>query len=452
MISLSNREIAWFVWLGIGLACLLTQKRMREPLLHLTRVFFSRPILLSIVAMLSYVALCALLLSALHLWQWDDLKTTLLWCATFAFVTMMDVSRISEDDTFYRKAVRDTISATALVLFLAEFKQFPLVAELLIVPGMVALGLCLATVQTRAEAKDARWLVQGIASVVGFVFLIYGVSAIWREPEAFFAWATMREFVVPVMLSLLFLPFIYALSVFITYESIFMRLAFVLPDESLRRYAKARSMFAFAGDLDSLRRWGRDIGIDRPDSREDMDRSIREVLEAKQREQSPPDVPAELGWSPYSAMAFLEAEGFKTDDYHKSYDGLWHASSVREIDADILPSTVSYTIKGTKLAATRLKLGLKVFITVRENAEEKNAARQEFARLATSLVRVAVPDSEQISEAIIAGTCQLDAGKGVQVRVSREDWKNANISGYELILTITHPCYEAALSDFAVSE
>lgn len=359
---------------------------------------------------------------------------------------MMDINRISEDDTFYGKSIRDTLSATTLVLFLTGLKSFSLPVELFIVPGLVFLGLCVAIVQTRTEAKDARWLVEGLAAITVFVLLGYGVSEIWRNPS----WAALREFLIPVILSLLFLPFLYALSVYTTYERIFVRLAFVLPDETLRRYAKAKSMFAFAGDLDSLRRWGRNIGTDRPESREDMDRSIREVLEAKQRERSPADVPAELGWSPYSAKVFLEAEGLKTDDYHKFYDGLWRASSVpRAIDDTILPSKVDYTVEGGKLAATRLKLRLQVLITAQENAAQKDTARLEFARLAAILACAAAPDIApgRISEAIMAGKGQVDAGQSVNIRVSRKDWKNANLSGYELVISMAHPCHEMPRND-----
>jgi len=70
----------------------------------------------------------------------------------------------------------------------------------------------------------------------------------------------------------------------------------VLLSVSARRYAKVKSMFVFAGDLDGLRRWGRNIGMSQPSSRGEGDQSIRDVLEAKQRESAPADLPREQGW------------------------------------------------------------------------------------------------------------------------------------------------------------
>lgn len=445
MLSLTNREIAWLVWLGIVLATLLVQKSMRGLLWNLMQAFCARPILLSVGAMLAYVGVCVLLLSALQLWQWDNLKTTLLWCVTFAFVTMVDVNRLSEDSTFYGRTVRDAVSVTALVLLVVEFKSFPLLAEFFIVPGMVFLGLCVAIVQTREEAKDARRLVEGMASIVGLALVIYGLTAIWRQPGEFFSWVTVREFLVPVALSLLFLPFMYALSAYAAYERIFLRLAFVLPDEPLRRYAKTKSIFAFAGNTDSMRRWGRNIGIEHPTSREDVDRSIHEVLEAKRREQSPPDIPAALGWSPYSAEAFLAADGLSTDDYHKSFDDLWCAmSKVREIDDELFPNTASYAVEGNKDAATRLKLTLDIFNTMQEPS-----ARELFVQMAKRLIRTALPgyEPEELLKAAQSAKCFYARVACADIRLSREDWKNGRLSGYKLLLSVTHQADRTARLD-----
>ena len=441
MISLNNRETAWLVWLGGVFLAVLAGQATRNALWQLVKVFCSRWILGSVALMLGYIGVCVIILAALHIWQWDNLKTTLIWCATFAFVTMMDVNRISEDDGFYRKTIRDTLSGTALVLFVAEFESFSLLAELIILPGLVFLGACVALVQIREELKSVKGLVEGIAAIAFLWLLIASVTAIWQDPNEFFSWATLREYLVPVLLSLLFLPFMYLLSTYFVFERITQRLSFVLPDANLRRYGHAKAVFAFWGDLDAARRWSRDVGIERSESREDVDRSIREVLEAKRREKSRPDVPITEGWSPYEAKAFLESEGLKTDDYHKSYDDMWHASSMPlEVDKTILPSTIDYVVEGNRTTATRLKLKLRVVTTAQEDEADKEPARKEFARIIGLLMPAAAPDisSEPIIDAMMAGAERVISGQYAEVRVSREDWKNRNVQSYELLVSVVH--------------
>lgn len=452
MISLNNREIAWLVWLGIGLMWVLAKEQPRQALWQVARAFCSYWILSSVALMLAYIAVCVVILAGLHIWQWDNLKTTLVWCVTFAFVTMMDVNRISEDDSFYRQTVRDTLSATALVLFVAEFEPFSLVAELMILPAMAFVALCVTVVRIRSDLNDVKWLVEGVASIAVLGLLIASVVTIWQEPQEFLSWNTFREFLVPTLLSFLFLPLIYLLSTYVVFERTFRRLSILWPDENLRQYGYSKAVFAFWGDLDAARRWSRDVSSVRPENREGVDQSIREVLEAKRREKSPPHVTPDAGWSPYQAKAFLECKGLKTGDYHKSYDGRWAASSrPLEIDDALLPSTVDYAVEGNKLVATRLKLKLKTFLTKQDAVGREVAGLNAFARFAERLVRAAVPDIawDPINAAIVAGGDHSVGGVTADVRVSRSDRENENLRIFELVLYVVHHGHRDGQHDFS---
>lgn len=449
MMSLNNREIAWLVWLGIFFGWILTQKQVREALWHVVKAFCAPVILRVVASMLLYVGVCVLLLASLHIWQWDNLKTTILWSMTFALVTMLDVNRVSENDTFYGQTVRDTVSATALLLFVSELESFSLIAELIFVPSMVCLGLLLAVAQTQPEAKSAKSLVEGVASLVGFGLLLSGAIAIWNRPDEFLTISTLREFAVPTMLSVMFLPLMYILSVYMVAERLFVRLAFVLPDKSLRSYAKAKALFAFAGNLESLRRWGRNIGRAQPVTRADIDRSICEVLEARWREGAPPVVPTELGWSPYRAAMFLNSEGLRTNDYHRSYDGLWLASSpLKELDDELFSNNVSYYVEGDDTVATRLKLALNI-----NNTSKEGDARDAFSRMAQVLVGAALSDfaTEKLAKATKAGRVCVLRAVNANIRLTRDEWKNGKLKGYKLLLSIVHDKDASAIADTALS-
>jgi len=446
MISFNNRETAWLAWLGVFLVSVLMQREVRDALWACVKAFCAPQILRMVALMLMYVGICVVLLAALHIWRWDNLKTTLLWTVTFALVTMLDANSVSEDDTFYRQTIRDTVNATALVLFVAEVKSFSLLVELvLVVPGMVLLGLCLAIVQTRPEVKSARGMVESIAAIVILGLVIAGLIEIWRSPQEIWTWSTLRELCVPILLSLLFLPFIYLLSTYMVLERIFLPLPFTWPDEGIRRYARAKVVFAFAGDLEAMRRWGRNVRGSRPASEQDVDLSIREVLEARQREKSPPDVPPDEGWSPYSAKGFLEAEGLRTDDYHKAYNGLWAASSkMKVLDEELFPNSVSYRVEGSESAATRLRLALNV-----NNRARDSDAREIFTRMAVAICDRVLAGcvTEKLAKAARAGKVLSMAAANADVRIARDDWKNGKLSGYTLSLSITHHAESGARND-----
>lgn len=444
MNSLNNREIAWLAWLSVVLIWILTQRQIREALWECVKAFCAPQILRIVALMLAYVGVCIVVLAAFHIWQWDNLKTTLLWTLTFALVTMLDVSRISEDDAFYGQTVKDTVGATAVLIFIAELESFPLGAELLFVPALVFLGGLLAVAQTRPEVGHAKAFVESLVSIVGLSLLVYTLVCIWTRPDEFLIWATLREFAVPALLSLMFLPFMYVLSVYMVCDRMAFRLTWSMPDAELRSYAKTKAFFAFAGDLEAMRRWGRNIGLARPATRADVDASIREVLETRGREANPPAISRDLGWSPYYAKAIFETEGLKTNDYHRSYDGLWIASSpLKELDSELFSNNVSYAVEGNEHAATCLKLSLNV-----NNTKFAGEAMESFATMTKALMERAVPDckAEKLVRAARSGRSRTLKASSADIQLTREDWRNGKLSGYKLRLSIIHQMDKTAAS------
>jgi hypothetical protein len=280
-----------------------------------------------------------------------------------------------------------------------------------------------------------------LVSIVGLSLLAYGLVCIWTRPEEFLSWATLREFAVPALLSLMFLPFMYFLSVYMVCDRMEFRLAWSMPDAELRSYAKTKAFFAFAGDLEAMRRWGRNVGATRPATQADVDVTIREVLEARRRESNPPEVSPHRGWSPYQAKAILEPQGLKTDDYHRTHERLWMASSpLKELDSELFSNNVSYAVEGNEHAATRLELSLNV-----NNAKLAGAAMESFATMAKVLIETSLPDckAEKLVKAARSGRSQTLKAPNADIQLTREDWKNGKISGYKLMLVVTHPAYSS---------
>lgn len=446
MNSISNREIAWLAWLSVALIWILMRRQIREALWHCVKAFCAPQILRIVVLMLLYVGVCILLLAAFYIWEWSNLKTTLLWTLTFALVTMLDVSRISEDDAFYGQTVKDTFGATAVLFYIAELESFPLAAEFLLVPSLVLLGGLLAVAQTRPQIGHAKAFVESLVSIVGLSLLLYGLISIWTRPGEFLSWATLREFTVPALLSLMFLPFMYVLSVYMVCDRMAFRLTWSMPDVELRSYAKTKAFFAFFGDLEAMRRWGRNVGATRPTTKSDVDGTIREVLEARRREANPPEVASDLGWSPYQAKAILEPHGLKADDYHRGFDGVWRASSpMKELDNELFSNNVAFGIEGNEHAATWLNLSLNI-----NNETMARSAMQDFSAMIKSLIEAALPGckSDKLVKAALTGrACTLKA-TNADIRLTREDWKNGKLRGSKLMLAVRHSAHlSAAISD-----
>ncbi|HVZ99973.1 MAG TPA: hypothetical protein VG841_06635 [Caulobacterales bacterium] len=78
-IALNTRETAAVIWLTVAAGAVAFGRSTRPALFDLLRAFASPHILtlLSIVA--AYIAACVALLAKVHLWEADNLKTTIIW-------------------------------------------------------------------------------------------------------------------------------------------------------------------------------------------------------------------------------------------------------------------------------------------------------------------------------------------------------------------------------------
>ena len=88
----------------------------------------------------------------------------------------------------------------------------------------------------------------------------------------------MVEFLLPTVLTILFLPFLYCLAAWVSYENVFVRLGFLVKDPELRQFAKRRLLASFGFNFRRLNRWSARLIRDRLRSKEDVLASIRSVI------------------------------------------------------------------------------------------------------------------------------------------------------------------------------
>lgn len=441
--DLSNRELAALIWIVIGLGYIFFKDKdgnLLDALKQLFKLFFAPQIIIALLCATLWIIFCVRGLHYINMWEFTNLKTTILWGFAFAFVTLMDVSRIREDSTYFKKTIRDTINATAIITFIAEAYSFSLFAELLFFPFLFSVTAMHVMSEKKKEHASVHKLMSILLVSIGCIYIGYGIYMAANEFEEFATWNNVREFFIPIILSLLFLPYLYLISVLTSYELIWMNLRFDLKDDSLRRYAMFQAIIRFRLDFEGLWRWKRNIGTYRPESREAILKSISEIKAYQKREKNPSDVSPELGWCPITATNLLLSENLKTSDYHRTYsDEWWAGSPYLDINKESLfSSNIAYYISGDEQAVKRLKLVLNV-----NNNEDSEMAEGRFLQVCEKLLLLSVVDTTP--EFLLHHNDNVDLViNGKRIRLYKEPYRNTSRGGYSLTLTIDHnPTYQA---------
>lgn len=431
--ALDNREIALLIWLALGIGCALSVTWGKPTLSNLVRAFFQKPILVVLGLTLTYIAASVWLVSRLGWWQWSNLKTTVIWTIGFAFVAIFNFQKIETWKTYFRRTLREAISVTAIVAFIAATYTFSLPVELILSGVLIFLAMISAVSERDKRFNAVHTIASVVLVILGLLMLgesVYHIATGFRE---FVTPHTAREFFTPILLTVLLLPYLYAIRAYSVCENVLVVLKHQTHGQELTRYAAFKLIWKLRLDLTAWGQWQQHVGLFPPKNRSDVDAAVDEVKKARRRQRRPYRVQLVPGWLPDQAVTFLASNGLATGHYHRNHVD-WSASS-RYLDVGGWPSpnNVAYYITGNEFTASELKLVLN--INEPESAEE---ACEHFFGIVTALIKAAIPGALRDGKELLinAGDPPLLV-QGHEITLERIDWPRHVKGGRELVFTIT---------------
>lgn len=438
MFELNSRELAILIWLAAVLIVLLFIPKVRPALGNVVRAFFQPMILMAIGLVLAWVGLSVAILATFQIWDWSHLKGTLVWVVTYGLATLFDINRLSETPRALASLAKEAVAVTAVIVFIGEFYTLPLWGELILIPLLVFLGMVAAVADTKPETKIAARFTENILIIAGLGMFAFSAFRIITDLQAFANLDTLRDFAVPALLSLMYLPFLYGLLLFMAYENATISMKVRFDDTRLRHYATLRALIVFGGRIELMRRFKRSMNLaDRLD-RQTIDRTIREVWTVYRREQNPPYVPREEGWSPFTAQRLLERHDLKTNDYHRLVDDWIADTPPIDVDDGMFPSRMTYCIYGTEGVVTMLKLSLNADLMGTPDVADERFWSVAEDLLHEALGGDAVDEFRRLLRGQDSGEFTID---GAAITLFRQDWGIGNRGGYLRELTIRHPAH-----------
>lgn len=253
--NIDNRETALAVWLCIALAWMIYKNEVRKSLIIVLKTFFLKPILISIFLMSSYILSMVLLLSWIGIWNESQLKTTLVWSITVGLILLFRVNKISNDKTFFTKAIRENFKLTIIIDFIMNLNVLSFWIEFILIPIMVVITGVLAITERDEKYIDVQKLMTIIVSIIGWSLFVYASWQVYIHFNKIATLETLRSFIIPILFSILYLPFIYLAIVYMAYENVFVRLQFVIKDASLHKYAKQQLLLQLMFNIQLLPIW-----------------------------------------------------------------------------------------------------------------------------------------------------------------------------------------------------
>lgn len=377
-----------------------------------------------------YITAIVFALYKIGLWEFHQLKNTIIWALSVGALSLFKINSIKENPHFFRNSVLDNLKLIAIIQFVVGFYTFGLFVELLIVPVLVIVGAMLALSQTDTKYHLVEKTLNGIIISFGSILIFYSIYMLATNFGEFAKKQTVYDFYIPPLLTFLYFPFIFFIMVFTTYEVAFVRLQFLIKEPRLQRFAKIYSIFKFHFKIKVFERWVSTLPLQDTSSKNGIKESVNCIFKMLSIERNPPEVPIQEGWSPYRAKQFLLSEGLETGFYHPIGQQEWCASSsLMDLDDDLIPNQISYYVDGNETTAKSLKLVLNIF-----SKESAVKAHSKLLSSVKTLLKAAlnIKLSSDIETAIMTSKNQtFNLGLFVAT-IEKNEWPQSPIGAYDV--------------------
>jgi hypothetical protein len=276
--SIDSRDLAIAIWLVIFFTWCATKPEVRKSLGNFLAILASRPIFISIFLAAGYISIVTYALEALNCWTFYQLKITIFWFTAAGMPALMDTPKISRNPSMLRTAFLKNFKLSLLLDFFVNLFRFPIVGELIFVPLTAILGGLIAVAQSDEKYVPARKFINIIVAILGFGLFCYEIFKLATAFDTIANINTLRNFVLPILFNIAFIPILWGMSIYAAYESAFCRLQFLIKDKELQSYTKCRLILRFRANTSALNSWFDAAWSCSFDSQNDIDQSIAAIM------------------------------------------------------------------------------------------------------------------------------------------------------------------------------
>lgn len=268
---LNNREIAVTIWFFIISVWMLSKRSVRSSVLGVFNAMLDKKIIIPIFFMFIHVLVMLFIFERVGYWDHMAIKDTVFWFVGTAFVTFVNINKATSDEGYFKNTIIDQIKFVVLLEFVVNLYSFNLIAELIVIPIIALVALTSGYASVKPEYKQVKSFLDFILGVFGIVLILFTIKEIGSDFQGFLSLRNLRDFSLPILFTLVFLPFIYILALFIQYESLFVRIKIFNKDQRLAKYTIWKIFLVCQLSLRKLNKFEKSVGVIKVNSKEDVE-------------------------------------------------------------------------------------------------------------------------------------------------------------------------------------
>lgn len=240
MWNFSDRELAVGIWLLVFVGLALSVPSVRRSLPGLIMSVLQPKIFAPLVLLAAYVVIVVWSLREVGYWDTSLLKDTVLWFLLAGMVAPFSLVGKGDETDIFGVVVLGNLKVLVLLEFLVAFYTFGLLVELVLVPVITIIAMMDVVAERNPEHAQVSKFLKGLQALFGLAVLWHAGSRAMADYQTFATLQTLRQVVLPVVLSVALVPAGWALVLWAAYDEVFVRLR--VGPEKERGYVRKAKM------------------------------------------------------------------------------------------------------------------------------------------------------------------------------------------------------------------
>jgi len=233
---LSSREIASAIWFIVILIFTFLNPTIRASVFKVIQAATAKQIVIPFIIILLYSMILVILAAKFPFWEWRYLKDIVFWVTLTGVPVCFGAITKNNNDDFFISILKNNLKFIVIVEFLLSSFTFNIFVELLLLPFLTLLILLHAVADTKEEYYKVKKLLSFILSFVGFAILGLTIKIAIATYVTLNSVNLLITFLIPIVLSTLFIPISYIYAVLAKYQELFIMMSFKEPkDKRIRR-------------------------------------------------------------------------------------------------------------------------------------------------------------------------------------------------------------------------
>lgn len=269
---LNNREIAIGICILLLFIWALSLKAdSRKDFLRLFSVIFTTNLIDYFLSMIVYVMSIILILTLIEFWDFSLVKDSLFWLVFAGFPLFMKITELKNSNHFAKEILKASFKGIIIVEFLSNFYTFNLIIELFLIIFLTLVNILPIFKPDKILEKFAS----NVNMVLGFIVMIYISYNLYQNIFGFLNLKTLKSFVLPVILTISIIPFLYSVVLLDLYRIMYRRMSMDLKKQKLKWYLKYKLLVAFKLNLRDLRVFQSKLGFEKITKKKHINKNIK---------------------------------------------------------------------------------------------------------------------------------------------------------------------------------